>query len=424
MSAAFGRGACGPGGSRLVPINAAGVRFREAVGDGEGGRRRCQSPNPEKKKRQPKRVLALPDLEQAKTAVLNSLTSASRQRTDDHAIREFVSWYARNYGSRSTGPSCSGTGFTLNNGAMHLRRSAFGSPPSGASRTRRPTSACNLNDFVGIEGLEVVPVPLPRSPSLETTKRKRTGRARLVSGRTGTSRLTRSRRSPETAQTEHTRRCQLQSQSRCDPSRDSRGPSGQMRQPGIRPHQGRSRTPRYPRPRTHGTRGFEFLWRGLADAPSLFVPCATRPPDDLIPQGRTRCLPTRATFVLQQGHKRQGEVRYAGRRCHVRSGGCHAGYLRSRCRRLRQAQSPSANQHDSIVCQYGSPFLYSCAYMSQRSALSDSESRGCPPAPVGRQTSTRPALDRDEQLLVLSPELHRRSARRGRSRVLEYPRGE
>ena len=40
-----------------------------------------------------KRVLALPDLEHAKTAVLNTLTSTSGQRTYDHAIREFVSWY-------------------------------------------------------------------------------------------------------------------------------------------------------------------------------------------------------------------------------------------------------------------------------------------------------------------------------------------
>ena len=40
-----------------------------------------------------KRVLALSDLEHAKTAVLNSLTSASGQRTYDHAISEFVSWY-------------------------------------------------------------------------------------------------------------------------------------------------------------------------------------------------------------------------------------------------------------------------------------------------------------------------------------------
>jgi hypothetical protein len=46
-----------------------------------------------RKTKPPKQVLALPDLEHAKTAVLNSLTSASGQRTYDHAIREFVSWY-------------------------------------------------------------------------------------------------------------------------------------------------------------------------------------------------------------------------------------------------------------------------------------------------------------------------------------------
>src|SRR6202521_2816592 len=49
---------------------------------------------PKRRKRTPaKRVLALPDLEHAKIAVLNSLTSASGQRTYDHAIREFVGWY-------------------------------------------------------------------------------------------------------------------------------------------------------------------------------------------------------------------------------------------------------------------------------------------------------------------------------------------
>ena len=46
-----------------------------------------------KRKKVPKRVLALPDLEQAKSAVLSSLTSRSGQRTYDHAIREFVAWY-------------------------------------------------------------------------------------------------------------------------------------------------------------------------------------------------------------------------------------------------------------------------------------------------------------------------------------------
>lgn len=50
-------------------------------------------PRSSKRKKAPKRVLALPDLEQAKSAVLASLTSASGQRTYDHAIREFVAWY-------------------------------------------------------------------------------------------------------------------------------------------------------------------------------------------------------------------------------------------------------------------------------------------------------------------------------------------
>ena len=46
-----------------------------------------------KRKRTPKYVLKLPDLEQSKSAVLNSLTSQSSQRTYDHAIREFIEWY-------------------------------------------------------------------------------------------------------------------------------------------------------------------------------------------------------------------------------------------------------------------------------------------------------------------------------------------
>src|SRR5580704_4917420 len=45
------------------------------------------------RKRAPKHVLKLPDLEQSKSAVLNSLTSPSSQRTYDHAIREFIEWY-------------------------------------------------------------------------------------------------------------------------------------------------------------------------------------------------------------------------------------------------------------------------------------------------------------------------------------------
>ena len=50
-------------------------------------------PKSRKKRRQPKRVLALPDLAQSKAAVLNSLTSKSGQRTYDRAITDFVEWY-------------------------------------------------------------------------------------------------------------------------------------------------------------------------------------------------------------------------------------------------------------------------------------------------------------------------------------------
>jgi len=46
-----------------------------------------------KRKRTPKTVLKLPDLEQSKSVVLNSLTSPSSQRSYDHAIREFIEWY-------------------------------------------------------------------------------------------------------------------------------------------------------------------------------------------------------------------------------------------------------------------------------------------------------------------------------------------
>src|SRR5947199_5272208 len=41
----------------------------------------------------PKAVPRLPDLDQAKSAVLNSLTSADAQRGYRHAINEFVEWY-------------------------------------------------------------------------------------------------------------------------------------------------------------------------------------------------------------------------------------------------------------------------------------------------------------------------------------------
>jgi hypothetical protein len=82
-----------------------------------------------RKKQSPKRVLANPDLEQAKTAVLNSPTSVSGQRTYDQAIREFVA-----------------SEFTWNSGDTHRPRSPFGSLPfrvtSFDSVTFQSTRAC------------------------------------------------------------------------------------------------------------------------------------------------------------------------------------------------------------------------------------------------------------------------------------------
>ena len=81
-----------------------------------------------RKKRPPKRVLALPDLEHAKTAVLNSLTSASGNEPTTTRFASSSPGTVRSPVSRSTALSCSGTGFTSNNANMHRPRSIYGSP--------------------------------------------------------------------------------------------------------------------------------------------------------------------------------------------------------------------------------------------------------------------------------------------------------
>jgi hypothetical protein len=52
-----------------------------------------RKPYPRRKRTVTKSVLRLPDLEHAKAAVLNSLTSLDAQRGYRHAIDEFVDWY-------------------------------------------------------------------------------------------------------------------------------------------------------------------------------------------------------------------------------------------------------------------------------------------------------------------------------------------
>jgi hypothetical protein len=84
-----------------------------------------------KRKRAPKSVLKLPDLEQSKSAVLNSLTSPSSQRTYDHANREFIDLYCSEPRLHSIRPWLPGTGSLSNSSSMHQRQSIFVWPLSG-----------------------------------------------------------------------------------------------------------------------------------------------------------------------------------------------------------------------------------------------------------------------------------------------------
>src|SRR6201993_1818346 len=68
------------------------------------------------KRRVPKTVLRLPDLDQAKAAVLNSLSSIDAQRGYRHAIEELSNGTARSRGSRSVRPLSSDIAYTWNLG--------------------------------------------------------------------------------------------------------------------------------------------------------------------------------------------------------------------------------------------------------------------------------------------------------------------
>jgi hypothetical protein len=103
-----------------------------------------QKPRARVNRKKAKTVLRLPDLEHAKAAVLNSLTSADAQRGYRHAIDEFVDWYCseprlafnrivvlryRSYlESRQLAP-----------GTVNLRLGLC-----GGSRTKRPIAACSV----------------------------------------------------------------------------------------------------------------------------------------------------------------------------------------------------------------------------------------------------------------------------------------
>ncbi len=94
------------------------------------------------KKRSPKRVLALPDLEQTKSAVLNSLISKSGQRSYDHAINEFVDWYCSEPRLAFNRRWFSGIGSSSNRSNWPRLRSISGLRPCDMSPMKQPLLAC------------------------------------------------------------------------------------------------------------------------------------------------------------------------------------------------------------------------------------------------------------------------------------------
>jgi hypothetical protein len=96
------------------------------------------------KRKKAKTVLRLPDLEHAKAAVLNSLTSADAQRGYRHAIDEFVDWYCSEPVWHSIGSLSYGTGVIWNPGNWLQEPSTCAWALFGGSRTKLPIAACSV----------------------------------------------------------------------------------------------------------------------------------------------------------------------------------------------------------------------------------------------------------------------------------------
>src|SRR5262249_39064800 len=126
------------------------------------------------KRANPKSILRLPDLEVAKSAVLNSLSCPDAQRGYRHAIDEFVEWYCSE-------PRLSFSKTVVVRRRMHLesRRLAPGAinlrlGASAVLRTRRQTVGCSAPTW-------------QRDPARQGRKEAGRETRRLVDRRTGAS---------------------------------------------------------------------------------------------------------------------------------------------------------------------------------------------------------------------------------------------
>ena len=75
-----------------------------------------------KTKQAPKRVLRLPDLDFAKSAVLNTLRSSESKRSYRFAIDDFVAWYCSEPRLAFNKTVCSGIGSNWNRAGCRHRR--------------------------------------------------------------------------------------------------------------------------------------------------------------------------------------------------------------------------------------------------------------------------------------------------------------
>ena len=94
------------------------------------------------KRRVPKTVLRLPDLDQAKSAVPNSLGRSMPNGVIGMLSRSSSNGTARSRGSRSARPSSSVIESTWNLDICRQAPSIFDSDQCAALLTRRPTVAC------------------------------------------------------------------------------------------------------------------------------------------------------------------------------------------------------------------------------------------------------------------------------------------
>ena len=78
------------------------------------------------KKRNPKTILKLSDLEHSKNAVLNSLSSMSSRRSYDHAIRDAIDWYCSEPRLAFNRTVVTRYRIAWNSAGLHRRRSISG----------------------------------------------------------------------------------------------------------------------------------------------------------------------------------------------------------------------------------------------------------------------------------------------------------